>query len=60
KLLLQDYERRIFEQYLQRFGDSSNAKNEIAQALGISRATLYRKLAELGLNRLPADSASQS
>ena len=49
KLLVQDYERRIFEQYLQRFGASSNAKNEIAQVLGISRATLYRKLAELGI-----------
>lgn len=50
KLMVQDYERRIFEQYLQRFGSSSKAKNEIAQVLGISRATLYRKLAELGLN----------
>jgi PAS domain S-box-containing protein len=49
KILVQDYERRIFEQYLQRFGASSNAKNEIAQVLGISRATLYRKLAELGI-----------
>jgi len=60
KLLLQDYERRIFEQYLRRFGHSSQAKNDIAKALGISRATLYRKLAELGLSRPPEDAASQS
>ena len=51
KSLLQDYERRIFEQYLQRYGTSSKAKNEIAQVLGISRATLYRKLAELNVKK---------
>lgn len=49
KSLMQEHERHIFEQYLRRFGSSSKAKDEIAQVLGISRATLYRKLADLGI-----------
>lgn len=38
------YEKSIIENELKRFGDSVDAKREVARQLGISVATLYRKL----------------
>ena len=46
---LKNCEREIFQNYLEQFGSSAEAKSTIAQELEISRATLYRKLAELEL-----------
>jgi len=37
--------------YLDRYGSTFEGKNKIAEKLEISRATLYRKLAELGLSK---------
>jgi len=48
---IRDYERLVFQQYLERYGNNYEGKNEIAEKLNISRATLYRKLAELGLSK---------
>ena len=44
------YERKILQDYLDRYGSTFEGKNKIADKLEISRATLYRKLAELGLS----------
>ena len=49
KSRLKDYERKIFEDYLSRYGTSYKAKIKIAKELDISRATLYRKLEEHGI-----------
>ena len=49
KTMLLNYERSVIKDHLKRFGTSSKAKNNIARALGISRATLYRKISELGI-----------
>lgn len=38
------YEKTIIESYLERYGNSLEAKAEIAKQLGISMATLYRKI----------------
>ena len=46
---VRDYERMILHEYLNRYGSTYEGKNEIADKLEISRATLYRKLSELGL-----------
>ncbi|HHX87770.1 MAG TPA: sigma 54-interacting transcriptional regulator [Firmicutes bacterium] len=46
---LKDYERKIFDDYLSRYGTSYEAKIKIAKELNISRATLYRKLEEHSL-----------
>ena len=43
------YEREIISRMLTRYGNSSNAKEQVARELGLSRATLYRKLVELDL-----------
>ncbi|HOL17704.1 MAG TPA: helix-turn-helix domain-containing protein, partial [Bacillota bacterium] len=50
KKKLRDYERTVLEEYLERYGRSDKAKKAIARELAISRATLYRKLAELNLS----------
>ena len=47
---VREYERRILQEYIERFGNTYEGKNAIAKKLEISRATLYRKLAELGLS----------
>ncbi|MDW7740253.1 MAG: sigma 54-interacting transcriptional regulator [Bacillota bacterium] len=47
---VKEYEKIILHEYLQRYGTSFESKNDIAEKLDISRATLYRKLAELGLS----------
>lgn len=46
---VREYERKILQGYLIRYGNTYEGKNEIAEKLEISRATLYRKLSELGL-----------
>jgi len=43
------YEREIIARMLAKYGNSSNAKEQVAKELGLSRATLYRKLVELDL-----------
>ena len=47
---VRDYERIILQEYLELYGSSYEGKNTIAEKLEISRATLYRKLSELGLS----------
>ncbi len=47
---VRDYERIIIQEYLDLYGNSYEGKNTIAEKLEISRATLYRKLSELGLS----------
>lgn len=47
---VREYERRVLQEYIERFGSTYEGKNLIAEKLEISRATLYRKLAELGLS----------
>lgn len=44
------YEKEILTRKLKKYGNSSNAKDLVAKELGLSRATLYRKLSELDLN----------
>ncbi len=46
---VRELERKVLKDYLDRYGNSFEGKNDIAEKLEISRATLYRKLAELGL-----------
>lgn len=43
------YEREIITRKLRKYDGSSNAKDKAAQELGLSRATLYRKLSELDI-----------
>ncbi len=50
KARVRDYERIILQEYLELYGSSYDGKNTIAGKLEISRATLYRKLSELGLS----------
>jgi PAS domain S-box-containing protein len=47
---VREFERRVFEEYLEHYGSSYEGKSDIAVKLEISRATLYRKLSELGLS----------
>ena len=47
---VRDYERIIIQEHLDLYGNSYEGKNTIAEKLEISRATLYRKLSELGLS----------
>ncbi len=46
---VRDFERKILQEYLEQYGNTYEGKNDIADKLEISRATLYRKLSELGL-----------
>jgi transcriptional regulator with PAS, ATPase and Fis domain len=48
---VREFERSVFEEYLEHYGSSYEGKSDIAEKLEISRATLYRKLSELGLSR---------
>lgn len=50
KEMLVAYERRILAQMLQRYGHTVRGKDRIAMELGLSRATLYRRLNQLGLS----------
>jgi transcriptional regulator with PAS, ATPase and Fis domain len=47
---VREYEKKVLQHYLDRYGNSYDGKNDIAEKLEISRATLYRKLSELGLS----------
>jgi transcriptional regulator with PAS, ATPase and Fis domain len=47
--LLRACERDIIARKLEKHGDSGRAKLAVARELGLSKATLYRKLAELGV-----------
>jgi PAS domain S-box-containing protein len=47
---LESYERSIIEEYLVRYGKNRQGKEKVARALNISRATLYRKLSDLGIS----------
>ena len=40
------YEQQIIVRRLQKYGSNRNAKDKVAKELGLSRATLYRKLSE--------------
>ncbi|MCR1899739.1 sigma 54-interacting transcriptional regulator [Irregularibacter muris] len=43
---VKEYERETIEKYLERYGWSDEGKEKAAKDLGISRATLYRKLSQ--------------
>ena len=43
-------EREIISNKLRKYGSSGSAKDKVAKELGLSRATLYRKLAELEIH----------
>jgi PAS domain S-box-containing protein len=43
------FENAIITSKLRKYGNTSDAKDEVAKELGISRATLYRKLAEMDI-----------
>lgn len=47
---VKNFEKEIISRKLRKYGNSGNAKDKVAQELGLSRATLYRKLGELGLH----------
>jgi PAS domain S-box-containing protein len=49
KTLLVNYERKVIEEHLRRFGTSSKEKNRVAKVLGVSRSTLYRRISELNI-----------
>ncbi len=44
------YEKEILTRKLKKYENNSNAKDLVAKELGLSRATLYRKLSELEIN----------
>lgn len=46
---VRNFEREVIGQKLRKYGSSGAAKDQVAQELGLSRATLYRKLGELDL-----------
>jgi PAS domain S-box-containing protein len=47
---VRQFESEIILNKLKKYGNSSDAKDEVAKELGISRATLYRKLADMNIN----------
>ena len=49
--LLQRYEADLLRQKLAEIGDSPGRKEKLAEMLQISRATLYRKMKKLGIQR---------
>ncbi|SKA90062.1 Transcriptional regulator containing PAS, AAA-type ATPase, and DNA-binding Fis domains [Caloramator quimbayensis] len=44
-----EYQRKILKYYIDKYGNSTKGKKQIAKELGISLATLYRKLDDLEL-----------
>ena len=44
------YEHQVIIRKLKKYGGSGNAKDKVAKELGLSRATLYRKLSELEID----------
>ncbi|MDD2484136.1 MAG: sigma 54-interacting transcriptional regulator [Eubacteriales bacterium] len=49
EMQVENYEREILNRKLKKYGNGGNAKDLVAKELGLSRATLYRKLAKLGI-----------
>jgi len=49
EMQVENYEREILNRKLKKYGNGGNAKDMVAKELGLSRATLYRKLAKLGI-----------
>ena len=47
---IREYERQIIAGKLKKYGKGGNAKDRIAKELGLSRATLYRKISEFETN----------
>ena len=47
---LRAWERKLIEEGLHRLGDVPKAKDILAEQLGMSRATIYRKIKEDGLD----------
>ncbi len=47
---IKNYEREIIARKLKKYGASVGGKDIVAKELGLSRATLYRKIAELEIN----------
>jgi PAS domain S-box-containing protein len=48
--ILRSYETEIITRKLKQYGSGARAKDAAAKELGISRATLYRRMAELDIN----------
>ncbi|MDR2088012.1 MAG: sigma 54-interacting transcriptional regulator [Clostridiales Family XIII bacterium] len=46
---LRSYEKEIIAKRLKQYGNTGRAKDAVAKELGISRATLYRRLAEIDI-----------
>jgi transcriptional regulator with PAS, ATPase and Fis domain len=44
---VKNYEQQIIAGMLKKYGNNRNAKDKVAKELGLSRATLYRKLSEV-------------
>lgn len=47
---IDSWERRLIEEGLRRLGDTPKAKDILAEQLGMSRATIYRKIKKYGLD----------
>ena len=47
---MDDFERQLLRRKLTEFGTTTEGKYQLARSLGISRATLYRKLKHLGIH----------
>jgi len=47
---IKNYEREIISRKLKKYGNNGTGKDMAAKELGLSRATLYRKLAELEIH----------
>jgi transcriptional regulator with PAS, ATPase and Fis domain len=45
---IREVEKNVLLEAFRIYGTSSGSKNKIAEALGMSRATLYRKISQLG------------
>lgn len=48
---LEEFERRLLQQYLQKYGTGGRGRDRLAEELGVSRSGLYKKLRQYGLTR---------
>ena len=48
---IKEYEREIILKKFRKYSVGGDGKEAVAKELGLSRATLYRKLAELDINK---------
>ncbi|NLM03812.1 MAG: sigma 54-interacting transcriptional regulator [Clostridiales bacterium] len=46
KEMVQEYEYQVINKYLEKFGNTDEGRKKTSEILGISRATLYRKLSQ--------------